>query len=286
MASPRLTLPFLALAALALTAALRLPPESPAARHQRLEVARLQAHFDSVDAELRQPSAVPLSSAQRAARATLIGWLREYRDAARFPRNDRFPDRAMPYFRDSDGVLCAMAHLIDRSGRGDLVDQVASTRNNASIAELAGDPELIGWLDSVGLTVAEAARVQPFYGSPPGELEEDGVSTSYALTSMLASGVSLATVGVNAIAPSRASGWAGLLAGGAALVTGLVRVDREGATGDVAVANIVAGAGAAGFGLYRLVARPAALGRRVAVGPLVAADGDGLRYGLAVRSTF
>lgn len=54
----------------------------------------------------------------------------------------------MPFFRDSRGVLCAMAYLIDRSGRGDLVDRVTSTRNNAFIPELAGDPELRTWLDS------------------------------------------------------------------------------------------------------------------------------------------
>ncbi|HEX7336720.1 MAG TPA: nuclear transport factor 2 family protein, partial [Gemmatimonadales bacterium] len=76
---------------------------------------------------------------------------------------DRFPDRAMPFFRDSDGVPCAMAYLIDRSGRADLVDRVALTRNNAFIAELADDPDLRAWLDSAGLSVAEAARIQPGY---------------------------------------------------------------------------------------------------------------------------
>lgn len=137
-------------------------------QHRRLEVARLRAHFDSVDAELRLPTALPLTPAQHTGRATLIGWLREYREGGGFPRNDRFPDRAVPFFRDSRGVLCAMAYLIDRSGRGDLVDRVASTRNNAFIPELAGDPELRAWLNSVGLSVAEAARIQPWYGPPPG----------------------------------------------------------------------------------------------------------------------
>ena len=69
----------------------------------------------------------------------------------------------MPFFRDGQGALCAMAYLIERSGRRDLVDRVALTRNNAFIAELANDPELRVWLDSVGLTVTEAARIQPTY---------------------------------------------------------------------------------------------------------------------------
>ena len=69
----------------------------------------------------------------------------------------------MPFFRDGYGALCAMAYLIERSGRRDLADRVALTRNNAFIAELANDPELRVWLDSVGLSVTEAARIQPTY---------------------------------------------------------------------------------------------------------------------------
>jgi len=138
-------------------------PTGPEPLAQRLEVARLRAHFDSVDAELRHSKALQLTPSQRRVRATLIGWLQEYRDAGEFPRNDRFPDRAMPFFRDGHGALCAMAYLIERSGRRDLVDRVASTRNNAFIAELANDPELRVWLDSVGLSVTEAARIQPTY---------------------------------------------------------------------------------------------------------------------------
>ena len=138
-------------------------PTDPEPLARRLEVARLRAHFDSVDAELRHPNALHFTPSQQRARATLIGWLQEYRDAGEFPRNDRFPDRAMPFFRDRDGVLCAMAYLIERSGQGDLVDRVASTRNNAYIVQLADDPELRAWLDSVGLSVAEAARIQPAY---------------------------------------------------------------------------------------------------------------------------
>jgi hypothetical protein len=139
------------------------PPTGPEPLARRLEVARLRAHFDSVDAELRHAKVLHFTPSQRRARATLVGWLQEYRDAGQFPRNDRFPELAMPFFRDGHGALCAMAYLIERSGRRDLVDRVALTRNNAFIAELANDPELRVWLDSVGLSVTEAARIQPTY---------------------------------------------------------------------------------------------------------------------------
>jgi hypothetical protein len=138
-------------------------PTGPEPLARRLEMARLRAHFDSVEVELRYANEPSLTPSQRTARDTLIGWLQEYRDAGKFPRNDRFRDRAMPFFRDGHGALCAMAYLIERSGRRDLVHRIALTRNNAFIAELADDPELRVWLDSVGLSVAEAARVQPTY---------------------------------------------------------------------------------------------------------------------------
>jgi hypothetical protein len=254
-------------------------------QHRQLEVARLRAHFDSVDAELRLPTALPLTSAQRMVRATLISWLREYREAGNFPRNDRFPERAMPFFRDSRGVLCAMAYLIDRSGRRDLVDRVAATRNNAFIPELAGDAELRTWLDSVGLSVAEAARIQPFYGHPPDEPAEQGVSASYALTSMLVSGASLTTLGLNAIAPSRATGWAGVIAGAAGLVAGAVKLDEAGATDDVAAANVIAGGGALAFGLYRLLT-PGPSSANVSISPVVMPTAQSPRIGLAAHTTF
>jgi hypothetical protein len=154
MLSSALTLP---------SGAWAVPPFGPEPLARRLEAARLRAHFDSVDAELRQANVLRFRSSQQSARTALIGWLREYRDAGRYPRNDLFPELATPFFRDGHGSLCAMAYLIERSGRGDLVDRVASTQNNAFIAELANDPELRVWLDSVGLSVTEAARIQPTY---------------------------------------------------------------------------------------------------------------------------
>src|ERR1044071_7689947 len=84
------------------------PPTAPEPPARRVEVARLRAHFDSVDAELRQAQPPQLTASQRRLRTTLIDWLRKYRDAGDFPRNDRFPEHAMPFFRDGHGALCAM----------------------------------------------------------------------------------------------------------------------------------------------------------------------------------
>jgi len=249
----------------------------PSAR--QLEIARLRAHFDSVDAELRSAALVRATPSRQAGRATLIRWLREYRDAGRFPQNDRFPIPT-PFFRDDQGTLCAMAYLIARSGRADIVDRVARTRNNAYIAELSQDAGLQMWLDSVGLSVAEAARIQPTYG--PHVDADNAVSDDYAITSVLVSGTSLATLGLNLIAPSRGTGWAGVIAGTAAVIAGVANFDGNNGTQNVAAANALIGVGAIAVGLYRMLDQRSAR----LVEPHVVATPGGPRFGLAIQGSF
>jgi hypothetical protein len=164
------------------------------------------------------------------------------------------------------------------AGSGSIGRRAAS---NAFIPELAGDPELRTWLDSVGPSVAEASRIQPTYDPPA----ERGVSASYALTSILVSGSSLTTLGFNAIAPSRASAWAGVIAGTAGLIAGAVKLDEAGATDDVASANVIAGAGALIFGLYRL-STPRPSSPNVSISPVVIPTDRSPRIGFAVHTTF
>jgi hypothetical protein len=139
----------------------------PRARHARAflarETARLRAHFREVLAELRAAPLAPFSPPQRAARARQIAELERYARAGRFPRNLDSPGVPIPYFVDAMGTHCAMAHLIAVTGAGELVARVAAAKNNAFIRELSDDPALLSWLDEAGLTVAEAARIQPGY---------------------------------------------------------------------------------------------------------------------------
>jgi hypothetical protein len=190
-----------------------------------------------------------------------------------------------------------MAYLIERSGRRDLVDRVAVKRNNAFIAQLADDPELRAWLDSAGLSVAEAARIQPTY-EPPDVPDDQEVSANYALTSILVSSASVTTLGLNLIAPSKATGWAGLIAGSAGVIAGAANLDGTDGTVKVATANLIIGGGAIAAGLYRLLhprpdravdglsPRPGGSHVRLAISPLVIPSSDGPRLGLAMRSIF
>lgn len=132
------------------------------------EVERIQTHLAIVDGELRAADTAALTVDQLERRASLIAELARYRERGVFPRNLDFDVRT-PYFIDDRGVRCAMAHLIETHGGAALVARVVGTANNAYVRELAGDAELIAWLEHHGLSVAEAARIQPSYSREVGE---------------------------------------------------------------------------------------------------------------------
>jgi hypothetical protein len=275
------------------------PAQVPSfARH---EVTRLQAHFDSVDFELRAAPTANLTSSQRIARTQLVAWLRDYRDDALFPANDRFPTRPMPFFRDSRGVLCAMAYLVQRSGRSDLVNRIARSANNATIAELSGDDGLRAWLDSVGVSAAEAGRIQPQYGGFPGIVEDTrGGNTDrlfHPAAAMAFNMAALASAAVNIKAPSRSRAWVGLVTGLAVVAAGVA--DNRRATYDsnpFATSNIVVGGVASAVSFVRLVQRPPAQrvdsaprgvgAHRNALAPIVARSEGGLQFGISLRHGF
>jgi hypothetical protein len=105
--------------------------------------------------------------------------LRAYRDRGVFPHNYDFPGRAVPYFVDRrTGTLCAVAHLLESTGRRDIVDRVAAADNNVWVAQLAGDSAFNGWLRTNGLTLAETARIQVPYVGPPPNLEPNPPQTA------------------------------------------------------------------------------------------------------------
>jgi len=182
--------------------------------HRSAEQVRLRAHFDSVLVELQARDVSMLSASQRTARGTLVRWLAEYRAAGQFPLNDRYSDLPTPIFRDAHGAMCAMAYLIERSGRRDMVDQIAATRNLAYVRELADDTAVVAWLDKVGFSLAEAARVQPEYPDP---LE----GRVYSGMTVVLSGTSLATTAWNVFKPSKAVGFVSMIVGGATVFIGL-----------------------------------------------------------------
>lgn len=289
------------------------------------EVARVQQHLLEVEAELLERDLSDLSAEQRESRAQNIAVLRQYRERGIFPHNHDFPERKVPYFVDAHGTHCAMAYLIARSGRADLVERIAGSHNNAYVPDLADDPELIAWLDDAGLTPQEAARIQPSYQGPYFEPEE-AVETSYVIGRLAASGLAGLGVGLNFpgddASPSRWRSGVGVAGGALAVVLGardvnddsdlrtsvgianlglglasmglsirsFLRIDDPAATGPEQVSERSAPGHTDGLVQYRLSERSASArgsaGMHVHAAPWLSAAADGWAPGLSLRMTF
>ena len=253
------------------------------------EVTRLQAHFTQVDRGLRARDVSHLTPEQRRARATHIARLRDYAAAGRFPQNTHHPGTYVPYFVDDYGTRCAMAFLIEQSGGGDFVARVQRRSNFAYIDDIASDPELgaelHAWLEANGLSLEEAAAIQPAYGGDPCCVidEPEEVSTSYKVGSAVAFASGLTTVAFNSglvnLGLSRAaSGWIGVAVGGAAMALSASAFDKPEEYNTLRALNAGVGMVAAGFGVYALLrpAAPTATARnesRLTGSPWVAPDG-------------
>jgi hypothetical protein len=137
---------------------------SPAAERRRVD-----AHLRRVLALLRTTPPRRLSPSRQRARALHIDRLDAYRKRGVFPRNHRFPLARVPHFIDEAGTRCAVAHLVETTGGAELVREVARTRNNARVHALAALPELVEWLEESGLTLDEAAGIQPACCYSPAE---------------------------------------------------------------------------------------------------------------------
>ncbi|MGQ0764331.1 MAG: hypothetical protein ACT4OZ_01525 [Gemmatimonadota bacterium] len=250
----------------------------------RREVARIQAHFDSV---LHELTLTPVLSARAASerRASLIQELRAYRNRGVFPHNRDFAGQAVPYFIDRPtGTLCAVAHLLESTGRRDIVDRVADTDNNVWVAELAGDRAFAEWLDSWGLTLGEAARIQvPYIGDGnPTVGGETGRTYSPAAVGVVAASAGAAAFNLwkNPSGRGRIATAAGLITGAASLGTGLAAMGDPRAARSVSSVSLAVGAlstaiATRGFLRHRTdVAREqSARERKVAIVPIVPVRG-------------
>jgi len=127
-----------------------------------------------------EPSAgidlAPWRAALRSQRQIQIRRLVAYRERGVFPTylgpdrkthiSHRTLSRQEPVFVDDDGVRCAVGFLMDRSGWGDAVDEIAQTNNHVLVEEVRSG-SLVEWVSRSGLTIEEASMIQPSYNWEP-----------------------------------------------------------------------------------------------------------------------
>ena len=270
---------------------------SPRADFAAAEQARIRAHLDSVERELRAKDVSTLTPTQRAARLRNLAILHVYWIRGVFPQNTDFPGQRVPYFIDRYGTRCAMAYLIEQSGGGDLVTRVAATHNNARIPELRTDPELGAWLWRNGITLEEAARIQPAYGccpvgafciailQPCPSTTSTSASVGYKVATGVSVGVDVLAVALNSVhtgLPRTVSGGLGLATGMMGVVIGAANLDQSGTRRSLGFLNASAGAASAALGVYRITRKPGPQAR-FSLGPWLDARGGA---GVSARVTF
>lgn len=260
------------------------------------ERAHIEQHLLGAERQLAARDVSHLSPSRREARSRHLAELRAYRLRGLFPHNHA-SDRREPTFVDLHGTRCAMAHLIERAGGGELVAVVARKANQATIAELASEPALIAWLDENGLTVEEAARIQPEYdpGICAGCASRE--SPSYAAMTAVEATLGVTMMGWNLSrmrdgTPGGLSSLLGIAIGFAGVGMGLTSMDDED-PGDrrLAAINGLVGLGSLLSGTLALgrptrPAEPEIAGRRhSSVAPLLASSAAG-EIRLGVRTAF
>lgn len=257
----------------------------------------IQRHLALVEYELLQHPVAGLSYSQRAARAKNIERLREYRLAARFPHNPA-PGRDL-FFVDPDGVPCALASLILRSGGEGIVRAVVERRNNGRVFDLAADPvlgpALATWLNSAGLTVQEAARIQlPMYcdvdcwGAAPEPAPPTQITPGFAFASAATLGVGVISTVVFAGEQSPWRAVASVASGAAGLAVGASRLDEPGPRRTLGIVDVIVGGVSVALGIQDLFPAKSVstvANHRVVVQPVaeIAPRGQGQRLGLTVR---
>lgn len=223
------------------------------------ETLRLKRHFDAVLGELERADTAHLSAAQRGARADHIAELRRYRDRGVFPHNHDFPGQRVPHFVDAHGTRCALGHLIEESGDSATVERIATTRNNAYVAELADDPALVAWLDRAGLSAEEAARIQPAYGCeffPEQCPREEEITAIYGTISAVVDVTNVVALALNVRPSGKGRAWLGIAAGVFGVGLGIPKLDEEGPVRTLGAFNFGLGALSAAVGIYALVNSP------------------------------
>ena len=115
-----------------------------------------------------------------------------------FPRNTRHPHARQPYFIDDGDRACAVAHLMMSSGHEIAARDIASRQNNAYVHGIQSDA--VGpWLATHGITLEEAALIQPTYCQCTGDevpvCGDNGVSYRNECVAEACAGVNVSRCG-------------------------------------------------------------------------------------------
>jgi len=196
------------------------------------EKERIQIHLSYVEQLLLKKDVSHLPEELRIKRIEAIKLLNTYWKNGEFPSNYDYPNERKPCFRDKNDQICAVGYLVQQTGHEDLVAEIESTENYATIHEMT-NPELIKWVKQSGLTLNECAMIQPTYGYPGPTYDENYVPKGYAISSSALSGLSLSTslINLSNLKTSQKNGWIlpsiGMASGISQITLGSIHYNRN-----------------------------------------------------------
>lgn len=128
------------------------------------EVEKLQWHLNRVEWILRQVDTSELSTIQKENRTKMLDLLHSYTEAGKFPINDTLPNIYAPFFRWSNGNLCAVWYLMNNDPEyREFVDKTALNNNNIKIMDIQKNWVINSWAEKYGFSILELAMIQPTY---------------------------------------------------------------------------------------------------------------------------
>jgi hypothetical protein len=124
---------------------------------------RLKVHFMFTEWALRRKNVDYLPVELQTKRLKHLEALHDYWTTGQFPLNTRHA-KVVPLISDEAGTLCGMAHIVYEDGQHQLIHDLNCNDNTIRISQDIGGA-LGEWIDTSGLTKAEAKQIQPSYGS-------------------------------------------------------------------------------------------------------------------------
>jgi hypothetical protein len=108
--------------------------------------------------------------------------LKAYRDRGQFPLNERYADGPTPIFVDEHNTACAVGHLMRLDDWKLEVAAIRANENLVYVTDIATGP-VVRWVLTSGLTVEEAALIQPaynFFPTDPPPIPGDAIKPTVA----------------------------------------------------------------------------------------------------------
>jgi hypothetical protein len=94
----------------------------------------------------------------------MLDRLHSYTEDGKFPNNDKFPGESVPFFRGSNGNLCAVGYLMDADPEyKPFIENIVKSNNNVELMDVQNDPTVNAWAKKYGFSILELAMIQPHY---------------------------------------------------------------------------------------------------------------------------